>query len=119
MPDDDVINTTGYVIFFVLFLALITVILSGMVYYYKKKTRQRIPATTWEMNDRYESEGSDNKVEEETILPHWLRVRPEMVYPHRCIEKDQELGKGQFGSVFKGRLIQGNAVYVIFFALHY
>ena len=67
---------------------------------------------TWEMNDLYESEEIENQVDEESILPNWLRVRPEMIYPQSCIERSQQLGQGQFGSVFKGKLIQGNAVYV-------
>ena len=68
---------------------------------------------TWEMNDMYQSEESENNVDEESILPQWLRVRPEMIYPHSSIELNHELGKGQFGCVFKGNLRQGNAVYVI------
>ena len=71
----------------------------------------RIPAMTWEMNELYDSEENGNK-DDDSILPSWLRVRKEMIFPQRCIETSQQLGKGQFGSVFKGKLIQGNAVYV-------
>ena len=67
---------------------------------------------TWEMNDLYESENSDHQVDEESILPSWLRERPEMIYPQSCIEECQQLGQGQFGSVFMGKLVQGKSVYV-------
>ena len=45
-------------------------------------------------------------------LPDWLQKRKEMIFPNTAVIKGQKLGKGQFGIVFKGVLVQGNAVYV-------
>ena len=45
-------------------------------------------------------------------LPDWLQKRKEMIFPNTAVIKGQKLGKGQFGIVFKGALVQGNAVYV-------
>ena len=43
-------------------------------------------------------------------LPDWLQNRKEMIFPNTAVIKGQKLGKGQFGIVFKGALVQGNAV---------
>ena len=96
---------------------LILLLLSGFVLVYycydKKRAHHRIPQMTWELNELHETEESDNEVEEEPVLPDCLRkINPEMIYPQSCIEKTQQLGQGEFGSVFKGKLTQGNAVYV-------
>ena len=52
------------------------------------------------------------EMDEISPLPSWLKVKPEMLYHPDCIKKGKKLGQGQFGSVFKGHLVQGNAVYV-------
>ena len=52
------------------------------------------------------------EMDEISALPSWLKVKPEMLYHPDCIKKGKKLGQGQFGSVFKGDLMQGNAVYV-------
>ena len=57
---------------------------------------------------------SGNGVEEASILPEWLLKRKEMIYSHIYVEQQEKLGSGQFGTVFKGRLKQGNAVYAKF-----
>ena len=67
---------------------------------------------TWEINELHETEESDDKVDDVSFLPKWLRENKEMIYPQSCIKTSQQLGQGQFGSVFKGNLIQGKAVYV-------
>ena len=54
----------------------------------------------------------DNDFDKEYVLPDWLRKRKEMIFPETSVMKGQQLGKGQFGTVFKGALVQGNAVYV-------
>ena len=53
---------------------------------------------------------SSNEIEETSILPQWLLKRKEMIFSHMYIEQQEKLGSGQFGTVFKGRLKQGNAV---------
>ena len=51
-------------------------------------------------------EGDDN----DSFLPDWLKERKEMIFPFESIEKYQEIGRGQFGTVFKAKLAQGQAV---------
>ena len=45
-------------------------------------------------------------------LPNWLFKKRGMIYPQDKVEKQETLGRGKYGVVFKGRLMQGNAVYV-------
>ena len=66
----------------------------------------------WEMNELYDSDGSEDGGEEEPILPDWLNGRKEMIFTSDCIVKGGELGRGQYGSVYRGTLFQGQAVYV-------
>ena len=49
-------------------------------YYYMRKMHYRVPATTWEIKELYESGESKNKVDEESILLSWLRERPQMIH---------------------------------------
>ena len=51
-------------------------------------------------------------VESETLLglPKWLLKRPELAFQQQFIQKGQILGSGHYGTVFKGTLMQGNAV---------
>ena len=53
---------------------------------------------------------SDDKTMELFALPQWLRENPDMIYPERCVQKGQKLGKGQYGSVFEGKLTLGKIV---------
>ena len=48
----------------------------------------------------------------EVCLPDWLQNRKEMIFPDTAVIKGQQIGKGDFGVVLKGSLVQGNAVYV-------
>ena len=72
----------------------------------------------WEKNYDYENNESRieligiEKNDHESILPEWLKERKEMIFSSDCVEKGKELGSGQFGAVFKGKFIQGHAVYV-------
>ena len=50
------------------------------------------------------------KSEPVLVVPDWLLQRPEMIYQPQFIQKGQALGSGQYGMVFKGKLMQGNAV---------
>ena len=50
---------------------------------------------------------------EDWMLPNWLQEKKAMIFPRKSILKGELLGRGNFGSVFKGKLIQGNAVYAI------
>ena len=44
------------------------------------------------------------------LLPSW--VRSDMIYPDDTIEKQQLLGRGHYGCVYKGLFRNGKAVYV-------
>ena len=48
--------------------------------------------------------------DKDSLLPDWLKERKEMIFPNESIEKYQEIGRGQFGTVFKAKLAQGQAV---------
>ena len=61
-------------------------------------------------NDLYNSNESLLTLNESSILPDWLNDRKEMVFPKGSVVKGKQLGEGQFGTVFKGNLQQGNAV---------
>ena len=71
------------------------------------------------MNSKRPSD-EENKVEtkidltqaEDNMLPDWLRDRKEMLFPETAVIRGEQLGRGQFGVVLKGALIQGKAVYV-------
>ena len=56
-------------------------------------------------NDRKES----FVIKEEFVLPNWLMNRREMIFPGTSVIKGQQLGRGQFGIVQKGELVQGYA----------
>ena len=65
---------------------------------------------SWESNDLYMSRSSDDEDNEEPFLPDWLKDRSEMIFKSSCVQKGQKLGSGQYGSVYKAKLIQGSAV---------
>ena len=49
---------------------------------------------------------------ENVVIPKWLQNRKEMIFSESAVLIGQQLGKGQFGNVMKGILLQGNAKYV-------
>ena len=85
-----------------------------IIRYYRRKSKSKLAGMTWEMNNLYRSIESvseqNNNEESLSILPRWLKSKPEMIYPAKCIEQGQALGHGQYGTVYKGKLNQGNAV---------
>ena len=50
---------------------------------------------------------------EDWMFPNWLQQKKEIIFPRKSVVKGECIGRGQFGSVFKGQLTQGNAVYAI------
>ena len=58
-------------------------------------------------NDEY---GSADGADVQPVIPTWLKARSEMIYPPYSIKKEQKLGHGNYGTVFKGKLVQANAV---------
>ena len=91
---------------------LVILVITTSLYCLQKKKRTTPPAMTWEVNDLYISQSSDDGSHTEPILPDWLKERKEMLFHSSCITKSEILGSGQYGFVYKGRLVQGKAVYV-------
>ena len=85
---------------------------TSIILYYKRNTLCR--KMTWEDNPNYSQSTSANEEDGNTFLPNWLLERNEMIYDTSCIEKGQELGHGNFGTVFEGRIRLGNAVYIFY-----
>ena len=85
---------------------------SSIILYYKRNTICR--KMTWEDNPNYSESTSANEEDGNSFLPNWLIERNEMIYDTTCIEKGQELGHGNFGTVFEGRIRLGNAVYIFY-----
>ena len=80
------------------------------IYYLFKRIRFRRSPSEWMTNDLYHRREGVKEGEEDASLPDWLQTRKEMIFPKSCITTGQQLGKGHFGSVFKGHLTQGKAV---------
>ena len=94
-------------------LTMLFVLVAGIVmvlYYYKQKVGRKSSSGKWETNDLYYSL---RVVNEESILPNWLKDKKEVIFPQQSIERYQQLGNGQYGSVYKGMLNQGQAKYEI------
>ena len=75
----------------------------------------------WEENALYFSQKSEFEEmkdfcfgEEDWMLPIWLQNKKDMIFYQSSVIKGDLLGRGQFGAVFKGKLVQGSAVYAIF-----
>ena len=111
--------------------SLITIFLIAALLWYcynKRKTQGRsltsfgkkieCSKVTWENNSDYECDDGlikNEKNDQEPVLPDWLKERKEMIFSSDCVEKGKKLGSGQFGAVFKGKFIQGLAVYVKYY----
>ena len=101
--------------FLIIAIALILSLAAGasIRYHHEKKSRYDSTRIIWERNELYhttdESDTEETK-NDDSIVPQWLTAKPEMIYQPGCIEKGPALGHGQYGTVYKGKLIQGNAV---------
>ena len=99
-------------------IAIVIVVIASVVVSfrcYRNTVALKIPPSTWKRFEQNFESKSLLQVEDVNILPSWLKTRPEMIYSQRCIQQTGLLGKGQFGTVYKGKLIQVNSVYVISF----
>ena len=87
----------------------------ALYYYNKRKRKGKRGSTTWETNDLYYSLRNKGNLtgQEEDVLPVWLKNRKELIFPQNSIDKDKQLGSGQYGTVYKAKLMQGNAMYVM------
>ena len=106
----------GILLIILLFLGIMS---AAAVLVWKRschKKKQAITNMKWEENEFYTSENSKNEgfedndfVGDDSRLPMWLRLRKEMIFTKKSIEKMQKIGSGQFGAVFKGTFNHGNA----------
>ena len=65
---------------------------------------------TWENNSMYHSDEEEDSMSHKEVTPNWLRNRSDMIYPQEAVHLDVQLGSGQFGSVYKGKLVQSRSV---------
>ena len=114
-------HASGKAVLFMGILSTALIIAAIMAYFRHHRRRSKhkcngIHRIPMELNPLYQADsdsdigGMSLRDEESEVLPHWLTARPEMIYHNQSITKGQTLGHGQYGTVFKGKLTQGNAV---------
>ena len=108
--DNDIDIKNGSTSMVIAIVIVVTVLFStfSIVYYYKTRNGKM----KWEDNPNYSDSTCANEDDGNPILPNWLLGRNEMIYDTRCIEKGQQIGHGNFGTVFEGKIRLGNAVYI-------
>ena len=100
----------------ILILAIIIAVLAAVVKIVRDiKKKNNGSETEMEINPEdislwSKAENAFEVDDKESLLPDWLRERKEMIFPNESIEKYQEIGRGQFGTVLKAKLVQGQAV---------
>ena len=90
---------------------------ASVILYYKRKTSYNNIGGEWAENPNYSESNSFIEENEDQILPNWLLERNEMIYDTNCIEKGRQLGHGNYGAVFEGKIRLGNAVYIFYLCL--
>ena len=101
-----IISTITIIILFIVFWGILRNVYSNR----NIVTKLKIPQIEMTRNNLYRSDESLQIFNEKSSLPDWLDIRKEVVFPKQSIVKGKHLGEGQFGTVFKGKLHQGNAV---------
>ena len=100
----------------VLLLLLLNALICTVFCWIRKKNTQKIPPMTWATNTLYESNesiydhASDINQKHQSLLPEWLSTKKHMIYSQTSVEKEHEIGHGQYGTVFKGKVVLGNSV---------
>ena len=62
------------------------------------------------VENRFPNSGDEKITDEQTsLIPNWLMMNKSMIFSQESVKKDELLGKGQYGCVYKGKLFQGNA----------
>lgn len=79
----------------------------------RKKAGKKTSAIVWIDNVLYESETDEDEEINEAFLPKWLQEQREMIFAPSSIRQTRILGRGQYGTVYKGTLSQGKSVYAI------
>ena len=80
------------------------------VYCYYKRIKHNISTMTWENNSMYQNDEEEERMSKKELIPNWLENRADMIYPQEAVHLDVQLGSGQFGSVYKGKLVQSRSV---------
>ena len=80
------------------------------VYCFRKRIRHNISTVTSENNSMYQNDEEEERMSQKELLPDWLKNRSDMIYPQEAVHLDDQLGSGQFGSVYKGKLVQSRSV---------
>ena len=65
---------------------------------------------TWEKNSMNQNDEEEERMSKKELIPNWLENRADMIYPQEAVHLDVQLGSGQFGSVYKGKLVQSRSV---------
>ena len=101
-------------------LIIVSTVTTIWVCKHKKKRNNRFQTEViWATNESYVNTKSLLAEKSQSFpLPDWLIGKEEILFSQDCIEKEYKLGSGQFGTVFKGKIIQGNAVYVEFIGVY-
>ena len=90
---------------------------ASVILYYKRKTSNNNIGGEWAENPNYSESNSFIEESEDQMLPNWLLEKNEMIYDTGCIEKGRQLGHGNYGAVFEGKIRLGNAVYISYLCL--
>ena len=98
------------------FLLVALNVLICLICWLRKKHNDEIPKMTWATNSLYVSSESVNDIGKGVnqypadILPEWLTSKKHMIYSQTSVEKECEIGHGEYGTVFKGKLKLGASV---------
>ena len=96
---------------------IIILLLIGIFCTFKKRSnnektiiKPKVTEIEMRSNDLYRRDETLKSFDRKSNLPEWLEQRKEVIFPKNSIVKGKQLGEGQFGTVFEGKLFQGNAV---------
>ena len=96
---------------------IIILLLIGIFCTFKKRSsnektiiRPKVTEIEMRSNDLYRRDETLKSFDRKSNLPEWLKERKEVIFSKNSIVKGKQLGEGQFGTVFEGKLFQGNAV---------
>ena len=90
------------------FLVILSVVIGCFIL--KKKTKRGRRKHVSEKTELNTKTSEEDYEEEITMIPSWLKNKENMIFHPNCIKRDTLLGTGNYGSVYKGKLLQGNAV---------
>ena len=107
MFSDHSISDHTIVVITILVTATCALISAIICFYVKKRFKSSIWGNALE-KEKLNKPNKDNK--QTNIVPEWIAMYENMIFDRKHIRTEDLLGQGQYGSVFKGKLILGNAV---------